>query len=314
MPLELEGHAAVIGAGVIGASWAALFLAAGYDVVAADPDRAAEGRIRDIVDQAWPVLERLGLAEHASPDRLSVVADAESAATGAGFVQESGPERLALKRGLMALLDRATPPEAVIASSSSGYAPTDLQAMCAEHPERVVIGHPFHPAHLIPLVEVVRGQATADWAMDRAIGFYASIGKRPIRVNQELPGHVANRLQAAIWREAYSLVERGVVSVADIDTAVTQGLGLRWAAVGPILGQHLSGGEGGLAHTLEHLGPPAQVWMDDLAATQLTPELARALVAGVLEETAGLDVADIGADRDALLLEIRNRRGDTRLP
>lgn len=311
---DIGGHVAVVGAGVIGASWAALFLAAGYDVVASDPDPAAEQRLRSAIEQAWPPLAALGLAEDASPDRLTVVGDVERAVAGAGFVQESGPERLELKRELMTVLDRVTPAGAVISSSSSGYPPSDLQAMCAEHPERVLVGHPFHPAHLIPLVEVVRGEATADWAMDAAVEFYTSVGKRPIRVNQEQPGHVANRLQAAIWREAYSLVERGVVSVADVDAAVTHGPGIRWAAIGPILGQHLSGGAGGLARTLEHLGPPAQVWMDDLARTQLTPELALVLVAGVEAEIGDTDITTISEDRDALLLDVLGRRRTTCLP
>lgn len=311
---EIDGHAAVVGAGVIGANWAAVFLAAGHDVVATDPDPKAERRLRSTIEDAWPTLEVIGLADTASPDRLSVVDSPERAVTGAGFVQESGPERLGLKRETMALLDHFTPAHAVISSSSSGYRPTDLQAMCAEHPERVIVGHPFHPAHLIPLVEVVRGTATSDWAMDAAVEFYSSVGKRPIRVNQELPGHVANRLQAAIWREAYSLVERGVVSVADVDAAITYGPGIRWAAIGPILGQHLSGGPGGLAHTLEHLGPPAQIWMDDLAKTQLTPELTSLLVAGVESELGELETTEIAEDRDALLLDILSRRRVSRLP
>lgn len=306
---RIGGHVAVMGAGVIGAGWAALFVAAGHDVVAFDPDPAAEQRLASAIGAAWPTLQEIGRATGPVPwGRIAFTTEPERAAAGASFVQESGPEQLDLKRELMALLDRVTPASTVIASSSSGYRPSDLQAMCTDHPERLVVGHPFHPAHLVPLVEVVRGEATTDEVMDTAVAFYESVGKRPIRVNQELPGHVANRLQAAVWREAYSLVERGVVTVADLDAAITDGPGIRWAAVGPILGQHLSGGPGGLAHTLEHLGPPAQVWMDDLAATQLTAELASTLVAGVEAEIADRDTTQIAAGRDDLLVEILRRR------
>lgn len=295
---------AVIGAGVIGAGWAAQCLAAGHDVVVHDPAPEAGPSLREAVLGAWPVLERLGLAADASPERLRFAATAEDAVAEADFVQENGPERLDLKQRLVADLDAATRPEVVIASSSSGLLPSQVQGTCAHHPERVLVGHPFHPVHLLPLVEVVPGRRTSEDAVARALAFYRDLGKRPIHVRQELPGHITNRLQAALWQEAYSLVERGAVSVADLDTAISSGPGLRWALLGPLATQHLSGGDGGLAHVLEHLGPPAQAWMDDLGTVRLTPELADLLVRGVDAELAGRDAAVLARRRDELLVDL----------
>ncbi len=309
------GPVAVVGTGVIGAAWAALFLAKGHDVVAHDPAPGAEERLRDAVARAWPTLTRLGLADGASRDRLRFAGTVADAVASAGFVQESGPEVFEVKSALIAELDAHAPAGAVIASSSSGLMPTRLQEMAPRHPERVLIGHPFNPAYLIPLVEVVPGRRSAAAAIDAAVGFYRALGKRPIVVRHEVPGHVANRLQVALWREAYSLVERGVASVADIDAAISNGPGLRWALLGPLANQHLSGGPGGMAHTLEHLGPPAQAWMDDLGAPQLTDELAALLVDGVDDELAGIDQDAMVAERDALLVQLlEHKRRTNALP
>jgi 3-hydroxyacyl-CoA dehydrogenase len=237
------------------------------------------------------------------------------AAADADFVQESGPEDVALKRELFAELDAATPADVPIASSSSGLMPSQLQEMCSVGPERVLVGHPFNPAYLIPLVEVVPSPRTDRMITRKCLSFYASIGKRPILVRQEIPGHLANRLQAALWREAYSLVERGIASVADIDAAIAHGPGLRWAVLGPLINQHLSGGPGGMAHTLAHLGPPAQAWMDDLGDPRLTPELARQLVEGVDDELRGIDQTRLVAERDELLvLLLQQKSRHTVLP
>ena len=302
---------AVIGTGVIGAGWAALLLAHGYDVSAWDPAVAAEERLRGDIEEMWPVLSRLGLADGASPDRLTFALSVADAAGEAVFVQESGPEVLETKRALLAEIDAAAPGDAVVASSSSGQLPSDLQQDCDRHPERVLVGHPFSPAHLIPLVEVVPGRRTDPGVAERALAFYEGLGKRAILVRQELPGHVTNRLQVALWREAYALVQRGVASVADIDAAIAHGPGLRWALLGPLANQHLGGGPGGLAHVLEHLGPPAEAWMNDLSPTpHLTPELVRLLVGGVEEELAGIDQTALAATRDELLVEILERKRD----
>ena len=305
---------AVVGTGVIGASWVAHFLAQGLDVVATDPSPCAEDRLRADVAAHWPILIELGLAEGASIDRLEFSEDTATAVADADFVQENGPERIDLKHALFATLDRATRPEVVLASSSSGLLPSAIQAGCPEHPERVVIGHPFNPPHLIPLVEVVPGSHTSEAAVDRAVAFYTAVGKRPIRLHQEVPGHVANRLQAALWREAYSLVDRGIASVADIDTAISQGPGLRWAVLGPFVLQHLSGGPGGLAHNIEHLGPPMVAWWNDLRQPELTPSLAARLVAGVNEELAGTDQSKLVQHRDAVLNALLTAKRQADLP
>ena len=299
---------AVVGTGVIGAGWAALFLAHGYDVRAHDPAPGAEARLRAAVDDAWPALTRLGLAHGADRARLSFHDDAAEAVADAAFVQESGPESPELKTALLSTIDAAAPADAVIASSSSGLMPSTLQEMCAHHPERVLVGHPFHPAALVPLVEVVPGIASSEAAVAAAVACYEGLGKRPIVVRREVPGHVTNRLQAALWREAYSLVERGVASVADIDAAISNGPGLRWALLGPLAGQHLSGGPGGMAHTLRHLGPPAQAWMDDLGTPRLTDDLADLLVRGVDDELADVDQQQLVAQRDELLIELLTRK------
>jgi carnitine 3-dehydrogenase len=298
---------AVVGTGVIGASWAACFLARGLDVISCDPASDAEGRLRDAVASHWPALERLGISAGASADRLGFVPSPEDAVADADFVQESGPEREEIKQELFRRLDEAAPATAVLASSSSGLSPTAIQARC-KHPERVVVGHPFNPPHLIPLVEVVGGRRTDPAVVDRAMAFYTALGKRPIRLEQELPGHVANRLQAALWREAFHLVERGAASVADIDAAIAYGPGLRWGLLGPFLNLHLSGGDGGLGHVLDHLGAPMESWWDDLGRPRLTPELCEAAVSGVEQELDGVDLKAMVARRDELLIELLRAR------
>jgi 3-hydroxyacyl-CoA dehydrogenase len=297
---------AVVGAGTIGASWAANFLAAGLEVAAWDPAPTGESFLRRFVDNAWPALERLGaVREGASRGRLSFHATAREAVEGAQFVQESGPEREELKTPLFAELDGVLPPEAIIASSSSGLLVSRLQSGC-RHPERCVLGHPFNPPHLIPLVEVVGGAKTSPAAVERALSFYAAIGKRPIHIRKEVRGHVANRLQAALWREAVHLVVEGVASVADVDAAIAHGPGLRWALMGPHLTFHLAGGEGGMTHFMKHLTPPMQSWMDDLGAPRLTPDVQRRIIDGVAEEAAGRDVATLARWRDEKLVALLN--------
>ena len=293
---------ALVGAGVIGNAWAAHLLAHGRTVSVTDPDPSAEARLRRDVERALPVLESLGFGADGWESRLRFTADLADAVDGADFVQENGPEHPDVKSALFAELDALVPADVVVASSSSSMMPSRLAGMCARHPERVVVGHPFNPAYLIPLVEVVGAPDTPQAVIEAATGFYASVGKRPVHVRQEVPGHLANRLQAALWREAYSLVERGVATVADVDQAIAHGPGLRWALLGPVANQHLSGGDGGLAHVLAHLGPPTQALMDDLGTVELTPDLADVLVAGVHDELGDIDPATLAAQRDALLV------------
>jgi carnitine 3-dehydrogenase len=295
---------AVVGTGVIGASWAALFLAHGLDVVATDPAPGAEERLRADVAAT-------GIA---APDQLTFVPDVAEAVADADFVQENGPEREDVKHAVFAALDEAARPDVVLASSSSGMLPSAIAKACAAHPERVLVGHPFNPPHLLPLVEVVPGEKTGEAAVDQAMAFYTALGKKPIRLRHELPGHVANRLQAALWREAYSLVDRGVATVADIDTAISNGPGLRWAVIGPFAGQHLSGGPGGIAHVLEHLGPPTEAWWRDMGDPSLTPELVDKIVAGVDEELGAIEPAELVARRDAVLRTLLASKAEHPLP
>ena len=296
-------HVAVIGTGVIGASWAAHFLAHGCDVTACDPAPGAEGRLRQLVAEQYPAAARLGTVPGASPDRLRFVAEAREAAAAADFVQECGPERLEVKRALFRDLDAAAPPGVVLASSTSGIVISEVQTACAR-PERVLVGHPFNPPHLIPLVEVVGGKLTADWAVQAAMDFYQAVGKRPIHVRRELPGHVANRLQAALWREAFGLVHSGAATVADIDTAIAHGPGLRWALLGPFMNLHLSGGTGGMRHLLDHLGQPMDDWWQDLFATRMTEAIKAEIVAGSAAVTQRRDMAATVRARDALLIDL----------
>ena len=235
---------AVLGAGTIGASWTALFLARGLHVAVQDPNPVAEAYVRRYVADAWPTLHRLGMAADAAPDRWTFHASPVAAVREADFVQENAPERLELKRALYAEIDAALLPEAILASSSSGLMMSDLQPGLASAP-RMAIGHPFNPPHLIPLVEVVGGKATAPATVAWCLDFYRRVGKRPIHIRKEAPGHLANRLQAALWREAVSAVVTGLATVEDVDTAISAGPGLRWAAMGPHMTFHLGGGEGG---------------------------------------------------------------------
>ncbi len=294
---------AVIGVGTIGASWAAYFLARGLAVTASDPSPEGEGFLRRYVANAWPTLGRLGLADGANPAALAFEREPEAAIAGADFVQESGPEREAVKIELFRRLDAALPQSVIIASSSSGLLMSRIQEAC-RHPERCVIGHPFNPPHLIPLVEVVGGRKTSAEAVARAMAFYAAIGKKPIHIRKEVKGHLANRLQVALWREAVHLVDEGVASVADVDQAIAYGPGLRWAIMGPNLTLHLAGGEGGVEHFMEHLAGPIEGWWEDLGTPKLTPEVRRKIIAGVHEATEGRSIADLAAERDRILLDI----------
>jgi 3-hydroxyacyl-CoA dehydrogenase len=297
-------RAAVIGAGTIGASWAANFLARGLEVSVYDPSPGAESFTRRFIDNAWNTLQELNaVLQGASPQHITFHGDAASAVADAQFVQESGPEREDLKIALFAELDAALPPDTILASSSSGFLISRMQSRC-KRPQRCVLGHPFNPPHLIPLVEVVGGTQTSPEAVAAAMDFYREIGKKPIYIKKEVRGHVANRLQAALWREAVHLVTEGVVSVADADAAIAFGPGLRWALMGPHLTFHLAGGEGGMAHFMAHLAAPMQSWMDDLGDPHLTPQVQQLIIDGVAQEAAGRSVADLMRWRDERLVEI----------
>jgi carnitine 3-dehydrogenase len=306
-PAEVR-RVACVGAGVIGGGWAAHFLARGYDVVAWDPAPDGEARLRELVATAWPALETLGLAPGAAPDRLRVAPSLEDAVVDAEFVQESAPERLELKRALLEVLDRRVRPDVVIASSTSGFAMSAMQPD-AGGAARMVVGHPFNPPYLIPLVEVVGGARTDPDAVAWAAAFYRAAGKYALDLERELPGFIANRLQDAMWREALHMVAAGEATVAQIDAAVREGPGLRWPIMGPCLTFHLAGGPGGMAHMLDHFGPALEEPWTRLQAPPLTPELRDRMVEGCAAEAAGRSIAELVRERDAKLVAILKALG-----
>jgi carnitine 3-dehydrogenase len=295
---------ACVGAGVIGGGWVAHFLAQGFAVRAWDPAPDAEAKLRRLVDAAWPALTSLGLADGASRDNLVVTATLAEAVTDATFVQESAPEDLPLKQKLLAEIDAVTPAGIVVASSTSGYGMTEMQAD-AVTPERLVVGHPFNPPYLIPLVEVVGGEHTEAWAVERAAEFYRRVGKTVITMDREVPGFIANRLQEALWREALHMIDNGEATVEQIDTAITAGPGLRWPIQGPMLTFHLAGGEGGMAHMLDHFGPSLKAPWTRLEAPELTPELRDAVVEGCEDEAGKRTIADLVAERDRAIIAVQ---------
>jgi len=299
---------AIVGTGVIGASWAALFLAHGLEVIATDPAPDAEENLREYIDDAWPALEQLGLSSGASKERLSFTTKLSDALEGVDLVQENGPERPDFKIKLFADMDALTPETTILASSSSGI-PIGISQSSCKHPERCVIGHPFNPPHLIPLVEVVGSEKTSSATIERAMVFYASIGKRPIHVRKEVVGHVANRLQAALYREVVYLIEQDVLSVSDADAAVSWGPGLRWGLMGPNLLFHLAGGQGGIQHFMEHLAGPMTTWWKDLGNPEFTPDLKEKIVQGVLTEAGNQSIDELAEERDSLLLGLLALRG-----
>jgi 3-hydroxyacyl-CoA dehydrogenase len=299
---------AIIGTGVIGASWSALFLAKGLEVSATDVAPNAEAALRRFVDAAWPALKRLGLSPGASQSNLKFTADLAQAIAGADLVQENGPERIDFKKKLYGQLDELLPPDVIIASSSSGLTMSEIQSGAATHPERCVIAHPFNPPHLIPLVEIVGGAKTSEETIRRAAEFYTSIGQRTVRLNKEMPGHVANRLQAALAREVYYLVSEGVVSAADVDTALCWGPGLRWGVMGNMLLNHLGGGQGGIEHFFQQFTGPMTEWWKVLGQPVLTPEVQKKLVDSVHAEVGSRTIDELAAERDEVLLGLLELR------
>jgi len=303
---------AIVGTGVIGASWAAQYLARGFDVIATDPAPHAEADLRKYVDEAWDALTTIGLSGGAARDRLTFTTNLSEALSQADLVQENGPERPDFKMKLYSEMDALTPVDSLLASSSSGITPSVIQSKC-RHPERVVIGHPFNPPHIIPLVEVVGGTRTSPDAVHQAMTFYASIGKKPIHLKKELPGHVANRFQAALYREMLYLIEQGVLSVEDTDAAVSYGPGLRWGVMGQSLQWHLGGGSGGIAHFMDHLMAPLEAMMKALGTPNVTPELKQQVVDGVMREAAGRSVDQLAHQENRVLIGLLKLRADTGL-
>ncbi len=292
---------AVVGCGTIGASWAALLVAHGLAVQATDPAPDAGPRLRAQVERALAQLAALGLGGRGA---LHFTPDLAEALDGAGWVQENAPEVEGVKRELLAAIDRLVPSSVPIASSTTAMLRSRIAADCA-HPDRVIVGHPFTPPHLVPLVEIV----AADAAMAaRAGAFYRRLGRHPVTLRREVPGHIANRLAAALYREAVSLAVEGVASVADIDAAICHGPGLRWALMGPHMTYHLGGGAGGLAHYLDHLGPSQERRWADLGRPTLDDDTRGRLIDGVAAEAAGRTVPELEERRDRGLIDILKAR------
>ena len=302
----------VIGTGTIGASWAAYFLARGMEVQAWDPAPDGEAALRAFVERAWPTLEGLdAVADDAGPERLTFRDGPAAAVDGVGFVQESAPEKLDVKRALYADIDAALPDDLVMSSSTSGLIMSELQAGFS-NAARFVVGHPFNPPHLIPLVEVVGGADTDAGVVDWTIGFYNAHGKKAIRLNHEAPGHLVNRLQVALWREAMDAVLTGLASVEDVDDAIKYGPGLRLSVMGPFELCHLAGGPEGYPNFLDHFGDALQHWMDDMRRVELTPEVRSKLKALVADAIGEREFASVAEERDTLLLPVLSTLARTR--
>ena len=304
---------ACIGMGVIGCGWASHFSSQGIVVHARDPDSKSEELFKRTIEQAWPSMEILGLASGASPDLVVFHKKIEEALETCSLVQESSPERLELKQELLSTIDRACDTDCVIASSTSGYLVSDLALHCLVAPERIVVGHPFNPVYLLPLVELVAGPQTSSAAMDRAEDIYSNSGKTVLRLEKEIDGFIADRLQEAMWREALHMVANGEATVEQLDLSITAGPGLRWALMGPMLTFHLAGGEGGMAHMLDHFGPSLESPWTRLKAPKLTESLRNAVVDGWSEEADGRSVADLVLERDKGLTAIIQTLNDLKI-
>jgi len=310
----LDGHGmrtvACVGTGLIGSRWAALFAASGLEVTACDPAPNAEARLRETIAGAWDALRMLGVTSRNRPPHVRFEPDLARAVTGADWVQESVPDLEELKVDVVRQIDDACPASAVIASSTSAILPTVLQSRCA-CPQRVLVGHPFNPAHLVPLVEVVAGRETSQAIVDRAMRFYAAIGKRPLHCRVEAPGFIANRLQEAMWREMFHLVNDGIATTGELDAAITDGPGLRWALFGPAMIYLLQGGPGGLSHALEQFAPELVADCSHNYYPTMTPALRSALDSQTREQASGRTLEQWEALRDEFLVRLIRLREES---
>jgi len=294
---------ALVGGGVIGGGWATRCLANGLNVVVTDPRPESRDYVERMIDEAWPILEAADLIAE-SAGQLSFADNIEAAVAQADFVQENVPEREDLKIAIHQEISENVRADVVIASSSSGLLPSRLQSQC-KHPERLLIGHPFAPVYLLPLVEVVGSEQTSSDAVSRAGAFYRSIGMRPLHVRREIEAYIADRLQESLYREALHLIDQGVATVAEIDAAVTGGPGLRWAFMGTFLAWHLGGGPGGMRHTIEQFGPALELPWSHMKAPELTDELKQRIVEGCEDESGDRVFSEMERRRDRCLVEIQ---------
>lgn len=293
----------IAGTGVIGAGWAARFLAHGLDVVAWDPAPDAEQKLRAAVDNAWPALSKLGLFPGADMSRLKFTSSLKEMAKSVDFIQESAPEILELKISLHRDLDQAARPDVIIASSTSGLLPSDFQSQC-ENPERTIVGHPFNPVYLLPLVEIVGGEKTGEAALAKATGFYTEMGMKPLRLKKEVEGFLSDRLQEALWRENLHIINDGYASTGDLDDAIRYGPGLRWAMMGTNQAFYLAGGDQGMRHFLKQFGPALKLPWTKLEAPELTEDLIEKMVEGTVKQAKGRSVKELERLRDNCLIAI----------
>lgn len=303
---------AVVGTGTIGSSWATYFLSKGFKVKAWDPSRDWKKRITDFINNAWPQVQALGAVKPNQQNNISLCSNLSEALSGVDFVQENSPEQLELKQVLFGEMDRFLPENIIISSSTSGLIMSDMQeGLSSAH--RFVVGHPFNPPHLIPLVEVVGGKNTDPFAVDWAIDFYNQIGKHAIKIKKEVAGHLANRLQAALWREAVLAVKNDLASVEDINAAVAMGPGLRWALMGPHMIMNLTGSDGGYQKMLENFGPGIEDWWETMNENpSLTPDLKKALINGINLEAGNRSISQLEAERDERLVKLLTMLKDTK--
>ena len=297
---------ALVGAGTIGSAWAAHFLAQGFDVMAADPSPASENKLRSVVDYAWPYLEQVGLAEGASRERLRFTTSISEAVEQADFIQESTPEREVIKDQVIADISHVAKPDVVIASSTSGIVPTRLQKRC-KHPERFLVGHPFNPVYLMPLVEVVSGQQTSPETIQWAMDFYQYCGKTPLHCRKEIHGHLANRLQDAVQAEALQLIANGLATTAEIDAALTAGPGMRWALLGSLFTANMAS-EGGLADVLG--GKFGSSYCSYAQGPELDAQTIEAMTLDIQGQVAGRSLNDMEQIRDEFLVGLIKLRAD----
>ena len=303
MDRAIPGPFGILGGGVIGAGWATRALARGYEVVVFDPQPGATDRICSAIDRAWPSVRKLGLYPEADPTRITFVDSVDEVASSAAFLQESVPEILDVKRQVLGAADAIAPAEVVIASSTSGLLPSALQAgmRC---PERLVVGHPFNPVYLLPLVEVVGGADTSGATLEAAEACYRDLDMYPLRVRNEIDGFLSDRLMEAMWRETLHLVADGVATTGELDDAITYGPGLRWALMGTNLTFHLAGGEGGMRRMLEQFGPALEWPWSKLTAPELTAELIDSMVEGTSAQAAGRSIEELERLRDQALVAV----------
>ncbi|MBR9851924.1 MAG: NAD-binding protein [Rhodobacteraceae bacterium] len=296
-------NVAVLGAGTIGMSWAVLFAASGRKVAVFDPAPDLRARGLAAVQEASKTLRTLGWEHAGNAANIRFTDDPAEAVQGADFIQENAPENLDVKHELYAKIEPHLICEAIIGSSTSGLTLTEMQQGFS-NPGRIVLAHPFNPPHLVPLVELMENTNTDPGVLDIAQSFYETLGKDCVRLKKEIPGHIANRLQAAIWRETIHLAIEGVASIQDIDKAVVSGPGLRWAVLGPNTLFHLGGGAGGIRHFCEHLGAPFQYWWNDLGEPDLTSDVLLELEEGLLQASKGTTLESLSRYRDAAILKV----------